>query len=90
MVRIDDVHHVREGVVVVAAHRGERDDRGPVLGHGIGEAVDRLQRARQVRLPFGLRPPPMTDSAARTALAYSRRIAAMSLATPSVRCDRPR
>ena len=45
------VHHVRERVVVVVAHRGQRHQRGAVLGDGVGQPFDRLQRRRQVGLP---------------------------------------
>ena len=44
---------MRERVVVVVAHRGQRDERGAVLRDGVGQPFDGLERRRQVRLPFG-------------------------------------
>ena len=53
-----DVHHVRERVVVVTAHGGERHERGPIMGDGIGQPFDCLQRRRQIgfAVPFGAFP----------------------------------
>ena len=44
------VHHVGEGVVVVVAHRRQRDERRPVLRHRVGEPFDRVQGRRDVGL----------------------------------------
>jgi hypothetical protein len=49
------VHHVGEGVVVVVAHGRERDQRGAVLGDRFRQALDGLERRRQVRLALGRR-----------------------------------
>ena len=50
-----DVHHVREGVVVVVLQRRQREQRGAVLGDRLGEAVDHRARRGGIRFPFVLR-----------------------------------
>jgi hypothetical protein len=49
------VHHVRERVVVVVAHRGQRDERGAILRDRVGQAFDGVERCRQVRLSLRFR-----------------------------------
>ena len=48
------VHHVGERVVVVVAHRGQRHQRGAVLGDRFGEPLDRLERRGHVGHAFGV------------------------------------
>ena len=72
------VHHVRERVVVVVAHRGQRHQRRAVLRDGLGEPVDRLQRRRARRAALRSAALSQAASAAGTAFEYSCRIAAMS------------
>ena len=80
-----DVHHVGERVVVVVLQRRQREQRGPVLRHRLGEAVDHRARGRSGpavppswRCPRPLRPP-------MTAWLYSRLKVAMSVASLSTR-----